>query len=77
VGVQNRVLGILGQKKEDREVHMILSSIFYRPAPCTIRLEFSRRMKVEMHVLYVGEKPNVYRVLVGKLKKVSTWNIWA
>jgi hypothetical protein len=62
VDVQNRVPRILGQKKEDGEVHMILSSVFYRPALCTIRLEFSRRMKVEMHVLYVERKPNVYRV---------------
>jgi hypothetical protein len=34
-------------------------------------------MKVEKHVMYVEENPNVYRVLLGKLKKVGTWNIWA
>jgi hypothetical protein len=36
----------------------------------------SGRMKWEKHVVYVEEKLNVYRVLVGNLKKVGTCNIW-
>jgi len=50
---------------------MIMSSIIYRPAVCTVRLGCSRRMKLEEHGVYVEEYPNVYRVLEGNRRKLA------
>jgi hypothetical protein len=69
---ENRVLRIFGQNREDGEICVIMGSIIYRLAVCSVRLGCSRRMKLEEHVVYVEEYPTVYRVLLGKLKRVGT-----
>jgi hypothetical protein len=69
--VENRVLRrIFGPKKDgvtggwrmlyNEELHNLNSS------PCTIRIIKSRRMRWAGHVARMGEKRNVYRLLVGK-----------
>jgi hypothetical protein len=68
---ENRVLrrifgpkrdGVMGgwRKLHNEELHNLYSS------PCTIRIIKSRRMRWVGHVAQMGEKRNVYRLLVGK-----------
>jgi hypothetical protein len=67
---ENRVLGIFGPKRDgvtggwrnlyNEELHNLYSS------PSIIRIIKSRRMRWEGHVAWMGEKRNVYRLLVGK-----------
>jgi hypothetical protein len=67
---ENRVLRIFGPKRErvtgewrklhNEELHNLYSS------PSIIRIIKSRRMRWTGHVTRMGEKRNVYRLLVGK-----------
>jgi hypothetical protein len=68
---ENRVLrrifgpewaGVTGgwRKLHNEELHNLYSS------PCIIRVIKSRRMRWAGHVAWMGEKRNVYRLLVGK-----------
>jgi hypothetical protein len=67
---ENRVLRILGPKRggltggwrklHNEELHNLYSS------PSIIRIIKSRKMKWAGHVARLGEKSNVYRLLVGK-----------
>jgi hypothetical protein len=67
---ENRVLRIFGPKRDgvtggwrklqNEELHNLYSS------PSIIRIIKSRRMRWEGHVARMGEKRNVYRLLVGK-----------
>jgi hypothetical protein len=66
------VLRIFWQNREDGQIYVIMGSAIYRPAVCSVRLGCSRRMKLEEHVVCMEEYPNVYRVLVGKPKRVGT-----
>jgi hypothetical protein len=66
------MLRIFGQNSEGGEIYVIMGSIIYRPAVCLVRLGCSRRLKLQEHVVYMEEYSNVYRVLVGKLKRLGT-----
>jgi hypothetical protein len=67
---ENRVLRIFGPKRDgvtgewrklhNEELHNLYSS------PSKIRIIKSRRMRCTGHVARMGEKRNVYRLLVGK-----------
>jgi hypothetical protein len=67
---ENRVLRIFGPKRDgvmggwrklhNEELHNLYSS------PSIIRIIKSRRMRLAGHVAGMGEKRNVYRLLVGK-----------
>jgi hypothetical protein len=67
---ENRVLRIFGPKRDrvtgrwrklhNEKLHNLYSS------PSIIRIIKSRRMRWEGHVARMGEKRNVYRLLVGK-----------
>jgi hypothetical protein len=67
---ENRVLRIFGAKRDgvtggwrklyNEELHNLYSS------PIIIRILKSRRMRWAGHVARIGEKRNVYRLLVGK-----------
>jgi hypothetical protein len=58
---ENRVLRrIFGPKMDDEELHNLYSS------PGIIRIIKSRRMRWAGHVARMGEKRNVYKLLVGK-----------
>jgi hypothetical protein len=67
---ENRVLRIFGPKRDgvtggwrklhNEEIHNLYSS------PSIIRIIKSRRMRWTGHVARMGEKRNVYRLLVGK-----------
>jgi hypothetical protein len=68
--IENRVLRIFGPKRDgvtggwrtlyNEELHNLY------PSPSIIRTIKSRRMRWEGHVAQMGEKRNVYRLLVGK-----------
>jgi hypothetical protein len=70
LGPENRVLRIFGPKSDgvtggwrklhSEELHNLYSS------PSIIRIIKSRRMRWAGHVARMGEKRNVYRLLVGK-----------
>jgi hypothetical protein len=68
---ENRVLRkISGPKRDEvtgewRKLHNEELCDLYS-SPCTIRIIKSRRMRWEGHVARMGEKRNVYRLLVGK-----------
>jgi hypothetical protein len=68
---ENTVLRIFGQIREGGEIYVIMSSVIYRPAVCTVRLGCSRSMKLEEHGVYVEEYPNVCRVLEGNRRKLA------
>jgi hypothetical protein len=62
---ENRVLRIFGTKRDGvtgewRKLHNLYSS------PSIIRIIKLRRMRWAGHVARMGEKRNVYRLLVGK-----------
>jgi hypothetical protein len=69
---ENRVMRIFGPKRDgvmggwkklhNEELHNLYSS------PSIIRIIKSRRMRWAGHVARMGEKRNVYRLLVGKPK---------
>jgi hypothetical protein len=74
---ENRLLkGIFGPKRDrvtggwrklyNEELHNLYSS------PSTIRIIKSRKMRWAGHVARMGEKRNVYRLLVGKPKRKET-----
>jgi hypothetical protein len=76
---ENRVLRIIfGPKRDEvtgewRKLHNEELHILYC-SPNIIRQIKSRRMKWAGHVARMGEKRNVYRVLMGKPEgKRSTW----
>jgi hypothetical protein len=70
---ENRVLmSIFGPKRYEiiggwRKLHNEeLDNLYSSPNIQVIRMIKSMRMRLEGHVARMGEKPNVYRVLVGK-----------
>jgi hypothetical protein len=67
---ENRVLRIFGLKRDRvtegwRKLHNEELHNLY-PSPSIIRIIKSRRMRWAVHVARMGEKKNVYRLLVGK-----------
>jgi hypothetical protein len=70
---ENRVLrGIFGLKRDEvtagwRKLHNQELRNLYS-SPSIIRMVKSRRMRWEGHVTRIGEKTNVYRLLVGTPK---------
>jgi hypothetical protein len=69
---ENRVLRIFGPKRDEvtggwRKLHNEELHNFYS-SPSIIRMIKSRRMRWAGHVARMGEKRNLYRILVGKPK---------
>jgi hypothetical protein len=66
---ENRVLRIFGPKRDEvteewRKLHKQLNDLYCSPS--IFRVIKSRRMRLVGHVARIGERRDVYKVLVGK-----------